>query len=266
MIRFDAPFSLSTLSQTAAKLALVAGMASATALAFAQDNTAVSDAQAKTIRSALEQRVPQLSGIEEIRATPMEGLFEVRLGTSIFYTTATGDFLINGQLFDTKAAKNLTEQRINELTAINFSDLPVDDAFTIVRGDGSRQLAIFEDPNCGYCKRFEKNMLDIDNVTVHVFLYPILGQDSVEKSRNIWCAQKPEETWNAWMLQGKTPANQEACENLAAVQRNVEFGRQYKITGTPTIVFEDNTRIPGAIEAQQVEQKLQEIAAAKKGT
>lgn len=266
MIRFDAPFSLTTLTRCTAKLALVAGMAAATAVVVAQDAKPVSDAQAKTIRSTLEQRVPQLVGIEEIRTTPMDGLFEVRHGTNVFYTTATGDFLISGELFDTKNAQNLTEKRVNELTAINFSELPLDDAFTTVRGDGSRKMAIFADPNCGYCKRFEKNLLAVDNVTIYTFLYPILGPDSVEKSRNIWCTAKPEETWDAWMLDGKTPAKQAACDNVDAVQRNVAFGRNYKITGTPTIVFEDNTRVPGAIDAQQVEQKLQAIAASPKGS
>lgn len=263
MIRSSFSAGMKTLVQSAVSASLALGLLGATTLVHAQDSTAVSEEQAKTIRTTLEQRIPQLKGIEEIRTTPMEGLFELRLGTNLFYTTATGDFLISGELFDTKATRNLTEARINELTAINYSSLPFDDAFTIVRGDGSRKLAIFEDPNCGYCKRFEKNMLDVDNVTIHVFLYPILGQDSVDKSRNIWCAKQPEETWNAWMLENKAPQAQASCDNLEAIQRNVAFGRQYKITGTPTIVFEDNTRIPGAIEAPQVEQKLQAITASR---
>ncbi|THU04000.1 DsbC family protein [Lampropedia puyangensis] len=258
---------------TAIKKHVLYGLAASLALclwtaspAQAQNAPKANVPQEAAIRTTLGERIPQMKSIEEVSATPMDGLYEVRIGTDVFYTNATGDFLIQGELYDTKAMRNLTEDRMKVLTAVDFSALPFEDAFTIVRGDGSRQLAIFEDPNCGYCKRFEKDMLNVDNVTVHVFLYPILSPDSFEKSRDIWCAKKPEETWNAWMLEGKTPPAQATCDKLEPLQRNLAFGRQYKITGTPTIVFEDNSRIPGAIPAQQVEQKLKEIAAAKKSS
>lgn len=224
-------------------------------------DTQAPDLQA--LQRTLAQRIPQLSSIDEIRPTPMPGLFEVRIDTGIFYASANGDFLIQGELYDTQAKRNLTEERIKALTAIPFDKLPFKDSFTIVRGDGSRKIAVFEDPNCGYCKRFERDMGNLDNVTIHIFLYPILGADSVEKSRNIWCSQDPTATWNAWMLQDQTPAAQSACENVAAIERNVTFGRQLKITGTPTVLFEDGTRVPGAIPAADVEKKLQEIAQAK---
>src|SRR5690606_24487191 len=142
------------------------------------------------IRKNLADRLPNLPKIDQISKTPMPGLFEVRVnGTEIFYTDPQGNFLIQGALIDTRSRVDLTEQRGNKLTEIAFGDLPLKDAFTLVRGNGKRQMAVFEDPNCGYCKRFERELAKVDNVTVHLFLYPILGADSVEKSRSIWCAK-----------------------------------------------------------------------------
>ncbi|SDM65420.1 thiol:disulfide interchange protein DsbC [Oryzisolibacter propanilivorax] len=219
-------------------------------------------AQDAVIRKALAERIPQLSQIDEVRQTPMKGLYEVRVGTDLFYTDAGGNYLIQGELIDTRARRNLTEDRITKLTAVDFKALPLQDAVTIVRGKGERKVAVFEDPNCGYCKRFEKDLQNVDNVTVYLFLYPILSPDSAEKSRNIWCAKDAAGSWHDWMLRDKMPAS--ASCDTAALQRNLAFGRKHKITGTPTLLFADGTRIPGAIGAQDVEKRLAEAAAAAK--
>ena len=215
-------------------------------------------AQEAAIRKALTERIPQLQNIEEISATPMKGLYEVRMGTDVFYTDAAGNYLIQGELIDTKARRNLTEDRINQLTAVKFEDLPFKDAFTLVRGDGSRKIAVFEDPNCGYCKRFEREMRNVNNVTVYLFLYPILSPDSAEKSRNIWCAKDRAAAWNDYMLRDKAP-DSASCDT-AALQRNLALGKKHKITGTPTLIFTNGTRVPGAIGAQDVEKRLAEAA------
>ena len=184
----------------------------------------------------------------------MKGLYEVRIGNDVFYSNATGDYLIQGELIDTKAQRNLTEDRINQLTAIDFKQLPLEDSIKIVRGNGERQIAVFEDPNCGYCKRFERDLQNVDNVTIHMFLYPILSRDSVEKSRNIWCAKDQNQAWHDYMLKDKAPAA--ASCDIDAIQRNLALGRKHKITGTPTLIFADNTRVPGAIPATEVEKYL----------
>ena len=216
---------------------------------------AAGDPAEAVIRSNLKERIPQIEKIDEVSKAAMPGLYEVRVnGTDIFYTDAQGNYLIHGNLIDTRAKRNLTEERVNKLSAIDFSELPLKDAFTIVRGKGERKLAVFEDPNCGYCKRFERDLQNVDNVTVQLFLYPILGADSVEKSKNIWCAKDPAAVFNDWMLAEK-PITAASCDT-AAVERNLEFGRKHKITGTPTLIFADGQRVPGAINAQQVEQLL----------
>ncbi len=216
-------------------------------------------AQEAEIRKALGQRIPQFGKIDEVVATPMKGLYEVRVGTDVFYTDAKGNYIIQGELIDTQARRNLTEDRINKLTAIDFSALPLKDAFTIVRGNGKRKLAVFEDPNCGYCKRFEKDLQNVDNVTVYLFLYPILSPDSAEKSRNLWCAKDRAAAWQDLMVRDKVP--EAATCDTGAVQRNLAFGKKHKITGTPTVLFADGTRVPGAIGAAAIEKRFAEIGA-----
>ncbi|MFC7433546.1 DsbC family protein [Hydrogenophaga bisanensis] len=214
-------------------------------------------AQEAAIRKNLAERLPNLPKIDEVTKTPMDGLYEVRINQSeIFYTDAGGNFIIQGNLIDTKARVDLTEQRVEKLTAIEFKDLPLKDAFTIVRGNGKRKVAVFEDPNCGYCKRFERDLAKVDNVTVHVFLYPILSQDSADKSRHIWCAKDKGKAFLDWMVRDVTPpaAN---CDASALV-RNVEFGKKMRITGTPTLIFANGNRVPGAIPQERIEKLLAE--------
>ena len=206
------------------------------------------------ISKILAERIPQLQKVDEVKPTPMKGLYEVRVGTDVFYSNETGDYLIQGELIDTKAQRNLTEDRIHQLTAVDFKKLPLQDAIKIVHGNGERKMVVFEDPNCGYCKRFERDLQNVDNVTIYMFLYPILSRDSAEKSRNIWCSKDGAKTWQNWMLKDKTPAA--ASCDIDAIQRNLALGRAHKITGTPTLIFEDSTRVPGAVPASEVEKYL----------
>lgn len=224
-------------------------------LCLACSLTALAQGQEALIRKNLQERIPQFPKIDEITKAPMPGLYEIRVdGTEIYYTDAEGNFLIQGQLIDTRSRRNLTEERIDKLTAIDFQSLPLKDAFTIVRGNGKRKLAVFEDPNCGYCKRFERDLQKVDNITVYLFLYPILGQDSVDKSRNIWCAKDRVKAWQDAMLRDQALASTN-CD-ISALQRNVELGRKYKINGTPTLITTDGNRVPGAISTAQIEKLL----------
>ena len=214
-------------------------------------------AQEAAIRKNLAQRMPDFKGIDEITKSPMPGLYEVRVnGSDIYYTDAKGDFLLVGNMFDTQQRRNLTEERVEKLTAIKFENLPFKDAFTVVRGNGERKMAVFQDPNCGYCKRFERDLQNVNNVTVYMFLYPILGADSVEKSKAVWCAKDRAQVWQDLMVRDKSIPNAVQMCDTDAIRRNVELGRSFKITGTPTLVFVDGTRVPGAIDAKQVDKRL----------
>ena len=207
------------------------------------------------IRKNLAARIPQFAKIDEVTKAPIPGLYEVRVnGFEIFYTDEQGNYLLQGNLIDVKERKNLTEERVEKLSQVAFDKLPAKDAIKIVRGNGKRRLAVFADPNCGYCKQFERDLTKVDNVTIQLFLYPVLGPDSVVKSRNIWCAKDKAKSWDDWMQRGVAPAAAE-CDTTA-LTRNREFGQKYNITGTPTLIFSDGTRAPGAIPAAQVEKQL----------
>lgn len=218
------------------------------------------NAQDAVLRKNLLERVPQLKSIDEIKKTDIPGIFEVRVnGTDIFYSDAKGNYILHGSLIDTRNRRNITEERVEKLTAIQFDTLPLKDAFTIVRGNGQRKMAVFQDANCGYCKRFERDLQKVDNVTIYMFLYPILGEDSKEKSKAIWCSRDKSAAWLDWMVRDQAASPAAAMCDTSPIDRNIEFGRKYKIQGTPTIIFANGTRVPGAIDSKQVEKQLASI-------
>ena len=229
----------------------------AAALLFAAGAAVANEA---VIRKNLAERLPSFPKVDEISKTPIPGLFELRIGTEIFYSDEQGNHLIQGSLFDTATRTNLTEARIEKLTAIDFAALPLKDAIVMKQGSGARKLAIFEDPNCGYCKRFERDLQSVKDVTIYIFLYPILGPDSTAKSRDIWCAKDAAKAWRAWMIEDVVPTKVTAKCDTSAIDRNVAFGQKYRINGTPALVFENGTRKPGALPAAQVEKLLAEAA------
>lgn len=210
------------------------------------------------IRKALAERLPDLPKLDEVRPTQMPGLWEVRIGHEIRYTDAQGQFWIEGALIDLKSKKNLTDERLAKLMQIDFDLLPLKDAIVWKSGNGKRRMAVFADPNCGYCKRFERSLQEIKDVTVYTFVIPILGGDSPDKTRAIVCAKDPMSTWRNWMLDGVAPAKIAAgsCDE-GAVQRNIAFARKHQISATPALLFEDGVRVPGAMSAEQVERRLQ---------
>jgi thiol:disulfide interchange protein DsbC len=217
-------------------------------------------AQEAVIRKNLAERLPDFPKIDEVSKTPIPGLWEVRIGNELLYTDEQGNHVIQGTLFDTKAKINLTEKRMEKLNAIDFDQLPLKDAMVMKQGTGARKMAVFADPNCGYCKRFERDLLSVKDVTIYTFLYPVLGPDSNDKSRSIWCAKDAMKTWRAWMIDGVTPPKVAGACDTAAIERNSAFGRKYRINGTPAILFEDGKRVPGAMPAAEVEKRLAEAA------
>lgn len=219
--------------------------------------TGLARADEATIRKNLADRMPQLPKIDEVSKAPMPGLWELRIGTDILYTDETGTYVIEGNIFDTRTRTDLTKARIDKLTAIDFASLPLKDAVVVKQGSGNRKLVIFADPNCGYCKRIEKDLLKVKDVTIYTFLLPILGPDSVAKSKDIWCAKDSGKVWRAWMVDGNAPpaSASEKCDT-AALDRNVEMSRKFKVNATPALVFEDGTRVPGAIPADRIEKQL----------
>lgn len=225
----------------------------ALAMAFCLEATA----DEAEIRKAMEAKLG--TKVESVTKSGYMGLYEVYADGNIFYTDEKMTaIVVSGQLIDGKTMKNVTDERMKKLTAIKFGELPLERAIKQVHGDGKRVMATFEDPNCGYCKRLAKELQKVDNVTIYTFLLPILSEDSVRKSKQIWCSADRAKAWNDWMIDGKAPAGREDCDT-AAVTKNQEFGRKLNITGTPTIFFSDGERVPGAIPLARIEQKLGQV-------
>lgn len=215
------------------------------------------------IRKSFGERLKNFPAIDEIRRSPIPGIYEVRAGTAIYYADEKGDHLLVGSIFDTNKSVNITEVRNNSLAATIFDGLPRTDALTSVKGNGKRHMVVFADPNCSYCKQLESDLAKLNNVTIHTFLFPILGPDSIRKSQNIFCAKENTKVWAEWMLAAKPiPERSNTCR-ADAIERNVALGRKLKLTGTPALFFEDGKWLKGAADASAIETQLQESAKRK---
>ncbi len=213
-------------------------------------------AQEAVIRKNIADRLPDFPKIDEVTKTPIPGVYELRVGAELFYTDEQGNHLIDGQVIDTRTRANLTEARLNKINAIDFAALPLKDALVWKVGTGARKVVVFADPNCGYCKRFERDIQRAKDVTVYTFLLPILGGDSPEKSRNIWCAKDSTAAWRNWMLDGVAPPRVMGECDSSAIERTTALARKHRVNGTPAIVFEDGKRVPGAMSLEQFEKQL----------
>lgn len=209
------------------------------------------------IRTKVEERFGAKANT--VTRTPF-GLWEIVVGTEIFYVDQEVNHAFVGRVLDARSREDLTAKKRDELLRVDFKSLPLDQAVKIVRGDGSRTLVTFEDPNCGFCKKLYRDLAGLKNVTIYTFLYPILSQDSHEKSRAVWCAKDRVKAWDELMRNGKAPAAAAAdCKD--PLQQTVELGRKLEVSGTPTLVFTDGRRMPGAVPIERVESTFKEIAA-----
>ena len=214
--------------------------------------------QEAAIKKLIEPRLGEGVKVDSVTKTPYAGLFEVRIGSEILYTDEKAQYIFVGNVIDAQNQTNYTKARIDDLSKIKFADLPFDSALKMVKGDGKRVMAIFEDPNCGYCKRFRKTLNGIDNITVYTFMYNILSDDSAVKSKNIWCSSDKNKAWDDWMLNGKVAAT--AAANCASPNEKISaLGQKLRISGTPTIFFTDGSRLPGAVDVKALETKWASI-------
>jgi len=212
-------------------------------------------AQEEAVKKSIEPRMGKNVKIDSVTKTPYGGLFEIRVGTDIFYTDANADYLFIGKVVDMHSYKDMTAERVDQINRIKFADLPFDSAVKLVKGNGKRVIAVFEDPNCTYCKKFREHLKDMDNITVYTFMLNILADDSAAKSANIWCSPDRDKAWDEWMLNGKMPAAAPAsCKTPN--DKILALGQKLKILGTPTIFFADGTRTASALDAKALETKL----------
>src|SRR5665647_998862 len=203
---------------------------------------------------------------DSIVKTPYGGLYEVFLDGQIIYTDEKFSFLISkGHLFETRSQRDITQKRLDELTKVDFSTFPLNQAIKVVKGNGSRKLVVFSDPDCPYCKQLEqKELIGISDVTIYTFLYPInqLHPDSANKSRAIWCAPDRAKAWEDWILNAQLVKVSGTCDT--PIEKVAELGRKLGITSTPTLLFANGKRMLGAYPAKDIEKALSEALAAKK--
>ncbi len=212
------------------------------------------------VKELLEKNNPEIGKIDKVEKAHILGLYEVVSDGHLFYTDDKAQYLINGNIFDLKNKRNLTEDRSKVLFAIDFNALPLELAEKMVKGNGQRKLAFFADPNCGYCKKLEAELLKVDNVTLYRFMYPIF-EGSDEKVRNIVCSKDPSKTWVDWMTNGVQPASA-TCADASRTDKVVALGRKMNVTGTPTLIFASGQMNPGYLPADELEQGLNEPVAA----
>jgi thiol:disulfide interchange protein DsbC len=242
-----------------ARLSLAAMALSATAVT-AHAQAELPAAQATALKQALVKRIPDLGGIDGIRTTPIAGLFEFRMGTQVMYTDAKGDYIIEGHLVDTKSMRNLTQERIDDLSKIDFATLPLKDSIAWKNGNGKRKLVVFSDPQCGYCKQLEKRFSDVKDITVYSFVIGILGDESKRLADNIWCMGDRTNAWRDFMVNNKAPArSMGAC--ATPLQRNLALARRLGVNGTPAMFFEDGTRLASAAPTDVIEERLAKASA-----
>lgn len=210
-----------------------------------------------SLKKAIETAYPKLK-VHSVTKTPFNGLYEVFLGDEILYTDEKFSvFIVEGKLIDPKSRKNLTAERMEELTRVDFSTLPLSQAIKVVRGNGSRKLVVFSDPDCPYCKQLEQqSLLGLNDVTIYTFLYPLeaLHPDAANKSKAIWCSQDRTKAWQDWMLNGQLAKGTTTCNT--PVEENAELGRKLGVRGTPLLIFSNGKRVSGAVPAQEIENRL----------
>ena len=207
-----------------------------------------------TVKQAIQKKYPDIQ-VESVTRTPIAGIYEVFAGGEVLYVDENVDYMIvQGRLIDVRRRADLTEERLRVLTAVKFDQLPLDLAFRKVLGNGKRRLAYFSDPNCPYCKKLEPDLAKLENVTIYIFLYPVLGQNSYEKSRAVWCSSDRVKVWDEMMLRGNPPKTAGTCDT--PIEKIVAFGRRQGITGTPTLFFNDGRRVTGWIPADKLRKLL----------
>ena len=206
------------------------------------------------IKTDLQKKLGANAKVKSVTPGPISGIHEVIVGNEVFYTDKNSKYLIQGEIINLDTGKNITEQRQSDLNRIKWADLPQANAIKTVRGNGSRQLAIFSDPNCGYCKRLEKSLQQLDNVTLYTYLIPILSPDSTQKAKQIWCSSDPYKSYTDWMINGISPSGKGDC--ATPLDKNLALAKTYGITGTPTLFFTDGSRFPGAVQITDIEKKF----------
>ncbi|OTG83938.1 DsbC family protein [Acinetobacter sp. ANC 4648] len=215
-------------------------------------------ADIKTVEQNLKKNFPEIA-VKSVNSSPIKDIYEVYMGGRIVYTNDDAKYFFVGNLIDLKAQKNITEEREQVLTQIDVKKLPLDQAIKQVKGNGERIIYLFSDPDCPYCQKLEHELLQVDNVTIYLFLYPItsLHPNSAQISEQIWCAKDQYQAWQDYLLNKKAPQKTMSCNT--PVNKNIQLAKTLAIDGTPTFFLKDGRKISGARSAAEIELLLKAV-------
>lgn len=227
-----------------------------TAPASAQDRKGAAEtADVAEVRKLLSARLPG-ANVGHVAKSPYFGLYEALLDQQMIYTDAKVTYVFVGNVIDARTLTNLTEERVRDLTAVAFNELPLDQSIKVVRGKGTRKLVVFSDADCPFCKRLENELQTMDDITVYVLLYPIdeLHPDAARKSKMVWCSSDRTKAWLDLMLKNVVPSASPDCET--PLPKLKDLARKHRVVATPTLVFADGRVIPGALPKARLEAEL----------
>jgi thiol:disulfide interchange protein DsbC len=229
-------------------------------------NALAASADEAAVRRMLQEKMRGSAVIESVRKAPFAGMYEVVVrspdGPQIYYVDEKASVILIGQAFEARSGRNLTKERERQLTAIQWGSLPFADAVTMVRGTGRRKIAIFSDPNCPYCKRLEQDLAKLDDITVHIFLYPVIRPESVPLVKAVWCSKDRARAWNDLMLRDIAPAAKPDCDT--PVEKLVALGNRLRANSTPTWFLENGERHSGAMPLEEIRTLLDQASPEKR--
>ena len=224
------------------------------ALAIAGFMCVSAHADENSVRQGFQAKFPKVV-IESISRTPFPGVYEIVMDGQLFYTDEKASYLFSGNLLDIRGEqpRNLTQEANNKLAATTLAK-STDLAVKRVKGNGRRVIYTFEDPNCTYCKELQKELTKVTNVTIYTFLWPILSNDSIEKSKAIWCAKDRGKAWEEAMIKGTVPNGKRDCDT--PLEKNAQLAQRFGIRGTPGVYLANGQQIGGYLAADKLEAAL----------
>ena len=213
----------------------------------------------KTVRKALPN-----TQIKTIQPSPIEGLVEIEAGQNILYADPTGRYLVVGNIYDMHTATDLTAERKSTTPKIEWSQLPLDAAVKY-RNSGSQKLAVFFDPDCGWCKKLHDQLKALDDVEIFNIMYPVEGlhPSARSKASSILCSNDPLAALDKTLAHQALPeSNDQDCHKNAdvAITQAIEFAQAHNIHGTPTLVSFDGRVRPGFMRTEQLKDWLNQAS------
>ena len=218
--------------------------------------SAVSMADVATVSKNVKQQHPQLK-LDNIQATEMKGIYSASMDGQVVYLNEDAQHILAGSMIRLKDQHNLTKDLLIQQNSVDWKKLPLQDAIKSVRGTGKRQIAIFSDPNCPYCKQLEAELKKLDNITIYTFILPLKAQ-SVAPSKQVYCEKNPALAWENLITKAQLPTSQSSCAN--PVERNIVLAHRLGVNGTPAIIFSNGFKVMGAYPAAQIEQIFKEFS------